>query len=133
MIRTVTALMLALAPAVAAAQDASVQGQPPERIRSILLKPGDRCPESTETEVVVCAPVEQPYRIPREFRQGPPVGPTNSWVNRAATLDEAGRVAGGLPNTCSPVGFGGQGGCVVQMLERWRAERRAIAKGDEPN
>jgi hypothetical protein len=34
-----------------------------------------------------------------------------SWVNRAATIDQVGRVAGGIPDTCSPVGTGGQSGC----------------------
>lgn len=114
------------------AQDESVQGHPPERIRSILLKPGDKCPKATsEDEVVVCAPIEQPYRLPREFR-GPRPGPaSNSWVNRAADLAEDGRANAGVPNSCSPVGFAGQGGCLLKLLDRWRAERAAIDKGED--
>jgi len=122
---------LLASPVAGVAQNAAEQGRPPERIRSILLKPGEKCPPSTDTEVVVCASIEQPYRIPREFRDRPVTAANNSWVNRAATLDEVGREAGGLPNTCSPVGFGGQGGCLTQMLDRWRAERRAAARAQE--
>lgn len=132
MVRPIFAAMLLALPTVAAAQDAPTQGQPPERIRSILLKPGEQCPKATsETEVVVCAPIEAPYRIPRQFRQAPYSPASNSWVNRVETLDQVSRVNGAVPGSCSPVGSAGFSGCVQQMIQQWAAERRQ-AKKDAP-
>lgn len=132
MLRPIFAAMLLAFPAIAPAQDASAQGQPPERIRSILLKPGEQCPKATsENEVVVCAPQETPYRIPREFRQAPYSPASNSWVNRVETIDQVSRVNGAVPGSCSPVGSAGFTGCVQQMIQNWAAERRQ-AKRDAP-
>ena len=124
----------ALMPAAAVAQDsgapdAPIQGQPPERIRSILLKPGEPCPKATaENEVIVCAPSETPYRIPRQFR-APPYSPaSNSWVNRVEAIDQASRVNGAVPGSCSVVGSAGLSGCAQQMIQQWSAERRQAKK-----
>ena len=103
-------------------------GQAPERIRSVTLTNGQKCPESTATEVVVCSTIPEPYRIPKTLRDAGPI-PANrqSWANTAAELDHIGRVAGGLPDTCSPVGTGGQSGCALQANQEWAADRRAKA------
>ncbi|OYY89993.1 MAG: hypothetical protein B7Y45_09740 [Sphingomonas sp. 28-66-16] len=122
------AALLAL-PAAASAQDQTEKGAPPTRIRSVLLKVGERCPEATGDEIVVCSPLEDPYRIPKALRDRPIPPANQSWVNRAATIDEVGRVAGGLPDTCSPTGTGGQSGCTQQLIQRWAAERKAQASG----
>lgn len=122
MLRPLMMALLVAVPGVAAAQ--VEKSEPPARIRSILLEPGKKCPVAQGDEIVVCTPLEQPYRIPKEFRDDRPIPPTSqSWVNRAATIDEVGRVAGGLPNSCSPVGTGGQTGCTLQLIQRWQAER----------
>ncbi|SEN20851.1 hypothetical protein SAMN05192583_2239 [Sphingomonas gellani] len=103
-------------------------GQPPKRIRDVTIKRGEPCPRSTSDEVVVCRTLEEPYRIPKALRDDRPVSAANqSWVNRAATMDEVGRVAGGLPDTCSPVGTGGQSGCALQRAKAYSAEKRANA------
>ena len=121
------AILAALIAGPALAQD---QGQPPQRIRSIELRPGEACPKAQSAdEVVVCRTVENPYRIPSELRdEGAAQQPTNqSWVNRAATVDQVSRVAGGLPNTCSPVGTGGQTGCFNQAAQEQAASRNERA------
>ena len=129
MLRPLLAVVLLALPTVAPAQEAPTQGQPPERIRSILLKPGEQCPKATsENEVVVCAPQETPYRIPRQFRQAPYSPASNSWVNRVETIDQVNRVNGAVPGSCSPVGSAGFSGCVQQMLQNWAAERRQAKK-----
>ena len=106
-------------------------GAAPQRIRSVTLKAGEKCPASTDSDIVVCSTLDQPYRIPKQFRDDAPIKAQNqSWVNRAASMDQLGRVAGGLPDTCSPVGSGGQTGCALAINRAWAAERRAAEKND---
>lgn len=118
---------LALAPGSAFAQSQAESGQPPQRIRQVTLTGDERCPTAASDEIVVCSrldPNEQ-YRVPKALRQEPKIPAQNqSWVNRAATVDQVGRVAGGLPNTCSPIGTGGQSGCGIVNGRNWAAERR---------
>ena len=123
-------LPVGAAPAWAQAQQAE-SGKPPERIRDITLQRGQRCPPQTTNEVVVCHTLDEPYRIPKALRDdGPIPAASQSWVNRAATVDQVGRVAGGLPDTCSAVGTGGQSGCALQQNQQWVAEQRARRSAD---
>lgn len=122
------AAALALLPAAAvSAQSQAESGQPPQRIRQVTLTGEERCPTAASDEIVVCSrldPNEQ-FRVPKALRQAPEVPAQNqSWVNRAATVDRVGRVAGGLPNTCSAVGAGGQTGCAIVAGQAWAAEKR---------
>lgn len=114
--------------ALALAAGLTTAGEPPQRIRSVALADGRACPKPAPDEVVVCHPIEAPYRIPKSLRRSEIAARTQSWVNRAATLDEIGRVAGGLPDTCSVVGTGGQTGCTAIMLRQWAAERREMRR-----
>lgn len=130
--RIVFLMALAALPGAALAQQAddSYQAEPPQRIRSILIKPGEECPKPVGDEVVVCAPLESPYRVPRALRSEGPIPPQNqSWAARALTLDDVSRRASGIPNTCSPIGTGGQTGCTLQLIQQWQAERAAKARG----
>ena len=77
---------------------------------------------------MVCSTLDQPYRIPKQLRDDKPIAAQNqSWVNRAASMDQLGRVAGGLPDTCSAVGTGGQSGCFLARNNAYAQERRAPA------
>ncbi len=105
-------------------------GQPPQRIRSITLKKGEKCPQSSADEVVVCSSLDQPYRLPKGLRDRPIPAANQSWVNRAQTVDEVGRVAGGLPDTCSPVGTGGQSGCALATARAYAADKRAAVRDE---
>ncbi len=127
MLRLALAAALLALPTLASAQDQQAQtGQPPQRVRSLTLKPGEKCPPSTSTDVVVCGTLSEPYRIPKSLRDDKPIPAQNSsWVARTETADEIGRVAGGLPDTCSPVGSGGHTGCTQQMINRYYADKRA--------
>jgi hypothetical protein len=133
-------LMIALAlPGMASAQDAArapvaaaasgsaqaESGQPPQRIRSVTLQPGERCPAATGDEVVVCYNGGNPYRIPPTLRESTATAASQSWVNRAASVDQVSRVSGGLPDTCSPVGTGGQSGCALAQNRAYAADKRA--------
>ena len=119
--------MLVLGAGSAHAQDAA-RSEAPQRYRSVTLNPGEKCPAPVGNEVVVCGTVEDPYRIPKQFRHTTIPPQNQSWVNRAAMVDEVSRVAGGLPDTCSPVGTGGQSGCALAAMRAWTAERREMQR-----
>lgn len=125
MLRMSIVLALIALPIAAQAQDTQAEtGQPPQRVRSVTVRPGEKCPQSTSTDVVVCGTLDEPYRIPKALRDDHPIAAQNqSWVNRTATADEIGRVAGGLPDTCSPVGSGGMTGCGLQASKQWVAAK----------
>ena len=132
MFRPLIIAVLLAAPAVASAQQAET-GQPPERIRSVTLTGTQTCPKSVGNEVVVCSRInpDEQYRVPKALRnQAEPTAANQSWVNRAASVDQVSRVAGGLPDTCSPVGNGGQTGCALAQNRAYAAERRAAEKND---
>ncbi len=130
MLRFILASALIAAPAVAVAQTAA--GSTPQRIRSVTITRGQPCPKSTGDEVVVCSTLDEPYRIPSKLREPANPAATQSWVNRQASIDDVSRVAGGLPDTCSPVGTGGQSGCALAINRQFAAEKRAQASGQQP-
>ena len=140
MLRTIALAALMSLPAVAIAQTAPAStsevkqaesGKPPARIRNVQLTASEKCPEAVGDEVVVCSVIVDPYRIPKALRNPPKKdAASQSWVNRAATMDEVGRRAGGLPDTCSPVGSGGQTGCTAQMLQQSAAEKAEKKRED---
>lgn len=125
MFRLALSAWLLMVPGTAMAQDAAIGDGPPERVRSVLLYGEQACPEAQDGEIVVCAREEDsPYRIPSKLRNPPEERPdASSWANRVDDVMEANRA--GLPNSCSPIGSGGQSGCTLQMIQRWGAERRA--------
>lgn len=129
-------LLLATVPTATVAQSApqastteakqAESGKPPLRIRSVTLTGNETCPQASnpDQEIVVCARVGEPYRIPKALRDQKPIPAQNqSWVNRVAVMDEVGRRAGGLPDTCSPTGSGGQTGCAKLRAEQYAAEK----------
>ena len=125
MVKRQMLLLLGLSSAPSFAQS---PGAMPARQRVVTLLPGDKCPKpSTPDEIVVCAREDEPYRIPKAFRRSA-AAPAQAWGVRAEALDEIGRIAGGLPNTCSVVGSGGQTGCTQAMLHQWYLERQEMKR-----
>ena len=122
---TLPAAPLAAQQADTAAGQADTASTPPQRIRSVSIQRGQACPKSTGDEIVVCTTIIEPYRIPSTLRRGEPSAANQSWVNRTAYADQVGRVAGGLPDTCSPVGTGGQSGCALAWNRAYAADKRA--------
>ncbi|MGK6357091.1 hypothetical protein ACMGDH_17920 [Sphingomonas sp. DT-207] len=119
----------------AAAQDQSTPQAPPNRVRSVILYGDEQCPKpSGPDEVVVCANAgDSPYRIPKQFRDQPDESSAASaWTRRVETVEEVNRA--GLPNSCSPVGTGGQTGCSRQFLQQWAQDRlnRRVKEGQVP-
>ncbi|MBR0551395.1 hypothetical protein J7S20_02615 [Sphingomonadaceae bacterium LXI357] len=91
--------------------------QPPQRVRSVVLYGDEKCPKAEGDEIVVCAHAgESPYRIPKEFRRSPPDVAHQAWTRRAEMVEDVNRA--GLPDSCSPIGTGGQTGCTAEMIRR---------------
>jgi hypothetical protein len=112
----------ALAAVPAAAQEAAPAAVEDElKINQLIIYGDDRCPESTNEEVVICAkrPERDRFRIPEPLRNFN--DPRNeSWVNTATELQYVGRSGIG---SCSPSGPGGGIGCLTQLINTARAER----------
>ncbi|GAA4764171.1 hypothetical protein GCM10023219_05880 [Stakelama sediminis] len=137
---------LAASPALAQDNTTTTQGQtevhttaasqdnPPKKVRSVILYGSDKCPKAQGDEIVVCSKAdESPYRIPKRFRQLPNDVAHSAWGRKVEVLEDQAKI--GLPDSCSPVGTGGQTGCTAQMLRQWRAEQRAKQQeeSDIPN
>ena len=95
-----------------------------ERIRQVVVYGKDRCPRSTNGEIVVCArrPESERYRIPRALRNTERGRGGTSWAERARSLEYVGRTG---TQSCSTSGPGGFTGCWEQMMRNAREERRA--------
>jgi hypothetical protein len=104
--------------------------EPAQRSSTLLVYGDDKCPESSEDEVVVCArrPESERYRVPKSLREKQRLPGGIAWGQQVAQMEEATRFT--RPNSCSVVGSGGQTGCFAQSIMQWladRADRRSQA------
>ncbi len=117
----VTALAATFSPALPAlAQDAD------ERVNQLIVYGDDPCPQSSGSEITVCARKSEGerYRIPEPLRETS--SPANAaWNSKVLAYETVGRT-GTL--SCSPVGAGGMTGCVSRLIDKAYAE-----KGLDPN
>ena len=125
MTRIALILPLLLTAVVARADDPPPP--PQEKIATLVVYGSDPCPASTGDEIVVCArePESERYRIPKRLRHTKPKAAERSWSDRVQTLETVSRI--GTPNSCSPVGSGGQTGCFEKLIREAREERRQAA------
>lgn len=119
--RAACALLLGL---VAGGAPAHAEG-PPQRSSTLVVYGNDRCPESSNDEIVVCArkPENERYRVPKELREKQRLPGGIAWGSQVAAMEEATRFT--RPGSCSVVGSGGQTGCFAQSIRQWAADRRA--------
>jgi hypothetical protein len=125
------ALIVPAAPALAQAQPRPTEVRPagPDdvKVNQLIVYGSDPCPRSAD-EITVCArrPEADRYRIPAPLRttEGPA---SESWSNRAVELQYVGRTG---VQSCSPVGPGGASGCLTQLINQARAERRGADEID---
>jgi hypothetical protein len=94
------------------------------RVNQIIVYGDDPCPASSNEEITVCArlPDSDRYRIPPNLRDNPNDPASQSWAGRAMELQYVGRSG---TDSCSTAGAGGFTGCLSQMINLARAERRA--------
>ena len=103
-------------------------------VKTVTIGATEKCPESTADEIVVCNKVDNPYRIPKELRDSGPIPSKNqAWTTRLAGDEQTSREAAGLPDTCSPVGTGGQTGCARAAARAFKADKRAKGTNEDPN
>lgn len=114
---------LAALPAPALAQE--------PRVNEIIVYGTDPCPRSTDDEVVVCArkPEGDRYRIPERLRSGGSRQARQAWARNAKSFETVGATG---TNSCSAVGPGGHTGCLQQIINQAREERRQIADEGSP-
>ncbi|MBV8972738.1 MAG: hypothetical protein JO290_10650 [Sphingomonadaceae bacterium] len=114
------------APAPAAAP-AGQRNTPPARVElHVAVYGNDPCPKGEGDEIVVCArlPESERYRIPKRLREEKAdERKEQSWVARSRVIDQAG--AENRPDSCSPVGSGGQTGCFQKFMRDARDQREA--------
>jgi len=117
--------LLAFAAATAAAfaaAPAMAQSDAGDRVNTVIVYGDDECPQSNDSEIVVCARMDENerYRIPEALRQSS--SPENEpWANKVRAYETVGNF-GAL--SCSPVGSGGELGCTAKMIEAAYEERR---------
>jgi len=121
------ALPFMLAAAAAAQAPADLSSGEQQTIRQIIVYGSDPCPPSTGNEVIVCArrPEGERYRIPENLREPAPSPESESWAERAQSIEMVGRT--GI-QSCSPVGPGGATGCLQQMIQQARRESEAARR-----
>lgn len=109
-----------------AAGAASTPASAQSRERYIQLTGDQRCPQSTEDEVIICGkvPESERFRIPEQFRE-PTAADRAAKDEQVTEMVYAGRTG---TQSCSPVGPGGFTGCHEQLARAWREDKRARAK-----
>lgn len=113
--------------ALAVAGPAAAQSAAPEpRMNMVIIYGDDKCPESSDDTITVCArkAESERFRIPENLRQSS--SPSNeAWNNKVIAYETVGRTG---TQSCSPVGAGGWTGCTGQMLKQAAGD-----KASDPN
>ena len=110
---------------------AQVTGPGGDRITRVTVFGNEPCPRGDDDEIVICArrPNSERYRILEALRDDDddrdPGG--ESWAARAETIEFAGRTG---PQSCTPVGPGGNTGCLSELIRAARNDRRATGDGE---
>ncbi len=132
--RKITTLVSAAAMAIAGGYStlpapALAQAQP--NVAEIIVYGTDPCPRSTDDQVVVCArrPEAERYRIPPTMRPSGTPQQIESWARKSQSLTTVG--ATGI-NSCSPVGPAGYTGCLMQVIQEAKGERKQQAEQQTP-
>jgi hypothetical protein len=115
------AFATAAAAATLASAPAAAQQDAGDRVNTVIVYGDDECPQSSGSEIVVCARMDENerYRIPEALRQS--TSPENEpWANKVRAYETVGNF-GAL--SCSPVGSGGELGCTAKMIEAAYQER----------
>ena len=120
---TITLTATAALAGAAAVLPAVAVAQPADSISEVIVFGNDPCPRGSNNEVVVCArkPEGERFRIPEKLRSGGPRQSRDAWANRAKSLETVGSTG---TFSCSPVGPSGYTGCLTQVINQARRERR---------
>jgi hypothetical protein len=123
-------LMTAALAGAALPADAQNRASRSDRITRVVVFGSDPCPRGADGDIVICGrrPSQERYRIPQALRDDATADdPENvSWAAQAQSLEYAGRT--GI-QSCSPVGPGGQAGCLAELIRAARGER-SVGEGE---
>lgn len=115
MTRLFLAASAVLAGALGLSAPAMAQGADGSRVNMIIVFGDDKCPDTSDKEIVVCARKEEEerYRIPEPLRQSS--SPQNTaWTQRVKAYEMVGATG---TMSCSPVGSGGWTGCANKFIQ----------------
>ncbi len=114
-----TALLLSTS---AYAQDAATVQPGDEKINQLIIYGDDKCPESTDDVINVCAKFSEAdrYRIPTSLRSDPNDLRGQAWSERVMAYEY---VAASGTKSCSPSGAGGFTGCGLAEIDKAYAEK----------
>ena len=105
---------------------AAQQAAPEPKMNMVIIYGDDKCPESGDDTITVCARKAEGerFRIPEPLRQSS--SPANeAWNNKVIAYETVGKTG---TMSCSPVGPGGFTGCTGQLLKQSAGE-----KATDPN
>ncbi|MGX7896103.1 hypothetical protein [Tsuneonella sp. HG222] len=111
-----TAAAMAALATPAAAQDAGG-----DRVNTLIIYGDDECPASSDSEITVCARMDENerFRIPEALRGSD--SPANKpWAERVRSFEAVGNFG---PLSCSAVGLGGELGCTAAMIQQAYEEK----------
>jgi len=122
MIRQLAPFALGALASALIGQAAAAQDDAGDKVNTVIVYGQDDCTPSTEGELTICVRMDEQerYRIPEALRQSD--SPANeSWATRVRSFEAVGDFG---PLSCSPVGAGGELGCLTKIIEAAYAERR---------
>lgn len=119
---TASTALAAAALALGWAAPALAEDAPEPKVNMVIVYGEDKCPESTDGEIVVCPRLQESerFRIPPNLRES--ASPSNeAWNNKVLAYETVGR-SGTM--SCTPVGAGGWTGCSSQLINAAYAEKK---------
>ncbi|MFM5917869.1 MAG: hypothetical protein ACKOOL_10115 [Novosphingobium sp.] len=120
--RAFIALAVPLAFAGAYASPALAQDAPEPKVNALIVYGDDKCPESTDDTITVCARKSESerYRIPENLREH--ASPQNeAWNNKVLAYETVTKTG---TQSCSAVGAGGWTGCSGKLINDAYAEKK---------
>ncbi len=102
---------------------ALAQGQSGDKVNQLIVFGNDPCPASTGDQITVCARKDEGerFRIPEPLRDNPNKASNQAWTERVKAYETVGAFG---TNSCSPVGAGGDTGCLARLINNAHAERK---------
>lgn len=120
--RAILAFAAPLVLAAVFAAPAAAQDAPEPKVNALIVYGEDKCPESTDDTITVCARKSESerYRIPENLREHP--SPQNeAWNNKVLAYETVTKTG---TQSCSAVGAGGWTGCSGKLINDAYAEKK---------
>ena len=116
-------LALGTAGVLAAPRPAIAQATGGEKVNQLIVFGNDPCPASTDNEITVCARKDEGerFRIPEPLRDDPNKISNQAWTQKVKAYETVGAFG---TNSCSPIGSGGDTGCLARLINNAYAEKK---------